>query len=107
MKIGFFGTPEIAAYCLEKLAPEHEITFIVTGLDKKTGRHQKLTMNPVKKFALANGIEVIQPDNINDPGLVRELKTRNAGIFVVVAYGKIIPRNNVRQLLSVLTKQLL
>ena len=38
MRIGFFGTPDIAAYCLSKLIDFSEIAFVVTAEDKPSGR---------------------------------------------------------------------
>lgn len=92
MKIGFFGTPEISAYCLEHLSLNHDIVFAMTREDKKSGRHLHLSYTPVKTFALGKGIPVFQPQSLKDPGLVQELRGYNADIFIVVAYGKIIPR---------------
>ena len=91
MKIGYFGTPEIAAYCLEKLMPSHTISFVVTGEDKPAGRNRLLQSSPVKKTALENGIPVLQPANLKDESFFSEIKKFRADIFVVVAYGKIIP----------------
>ena len=52
MKLGFFGTPRIAAYCLEKLLGEFEIAFAVAGEDREQGRHLKVEFSPVKLLAL-------------------------------------------------------
>lgn len=92
MKIGFFGTPEIAAYALEKLSSEHEILFAVTCLDKPQGRSQRVCASNVKECAESTGIPVLQPDDINSDDFCKKLKKYNAEIFVVVAFGYIIPR---------------
>lgn len=91
MRIGFFGTPEIAAYCLGRLRENHEIAFVVTGEDKPAGRHQQVQISPVKKLALEGNITLYQPSALNDPLLPDMLRERGADIFVVVAYGKLIP----------------
>ncbi len=91
MKIGFFGTPEIAAFCLKRLCDEHEIVFVATGTDKPTGRRQQIQINPVKKYAIQNNIPVIQPEDLDEKSFVEDIQTRGADIFVVVAYGKILP----------------
>ena len=91
MKIGYFGTPEIAVYCLGNLAKSHTISFVVTGEDKPAGRNRLLQISPVKKFALENGIPVLQPRSLNDETFFSEIKNFGADVFVIVAYGKIIP----------------
>ena len=91
MRIGFFGTPEIAEYCLSKLITKHEIAFVVTGQDKPSGRHLKIRYSPVKRKTLERGIKIIQPANLHDKNLINELKEDQADIYIVVAYGKIIP----------------
>lgn len=91
MKIGFFGTPDIASFCLAALAGKHEILFAVTAEDKPSGRDMKIHFSPVKKFAIENNIPVHQPANLKDDEFISELKKYSAEIYVVVAYGKIIP----------------
>ncbi|MBN1499634.1 MAG: methionyl-tRNA formyltransferase [Spirochaetes bacterium] len=93
MKIGFFGTPEIASYSLTALSREHEIVFAVTCLDKPQGRSQKVCTTPVKTCADDNCIALLQTENLKDPDFINELKCFNADIFVVVAFGYIIPES--------------
>lgn len=92
MKIGFFGTPEIGAYCMQALCGEFEVLFAVAGPDKKSGRNREVHFGPVKEAAMARGIPVLQPDKLRDSSFQNELKSFGADIYVVVAYGKIIPR---------------
>lgn len=91
MKIGFFGTPDIAAYCLERLQKIHEIKFVVTGEDKPAGRQRKLQASPVKEIAIAGSIQVLQPSSLLDNEFIETLRRKDAEIYVIVAYGKIIP----------------
>ncbi len=93
MKIGFFGTPNFAVSVLEKLIEEFEVAFIVAPEDKECGRNRKLKGCPVKEFSLEQGIPILQPRKLNDSSFLDEIKKYNADIFVVVAYGKIIPRS--------------
>lgn len=92
MKIGFFGTPDIGAYCLRELAREFEILFAVTGEDKPAGRHRHLQASPVKEAAREMGVPVLQPAKLRDAEFIDALKKFPADVYVVVAYGKIIPR---------------
>ena len=91
MKIGFFGTPEIASYCLERLFEKHEILFIVTAEDKPSGRDMKIQFSPVKTFAIEKNIPLFQPVSLRNEELLSDLKKYSADVYVVVAYGKIIP----------------
>ncbi len=91
MRVGFFGTPDLAARCLEGLAARHDIVFAVTAPDKPAGRSLKLQESPVKRAALAAGTPLFQPPNLRDPALPGELAAFGADIFVIVAYGMIVP----------------
>jgi len=91
MKIGFFGTPLLASFCLEKLHQDNDIEFVVTSVDKPAGRNRKPLASPVKKLAIDQGIPVLQPVDINNKETVEQIKSFKAQVYVVVAYGKIIP----------------
>ena len=49
------------------------------------------SFSPVKECALKNGIPVFQPVTFRDPEVIEQLKTLEADIIAVVAYGKILP----------------
>jgi methionyl-tRNA formyltransferase len=62
MRIVFMGTPEFAVPSLDILIKNHyNIVGVVTVPDKPAGRGQQLQESAVKKFAVANGIKVLQP----------------------------------------------
>ena len=92
MKIGFFGTPLLAAFCLEKLMSEHEVVFVVTAEDKPAGRHRRIHFGPVKKIAIQNDIPLYQPEDLLESHFLHEIKSKEAEVFVIVAYGKIVPK---------------
>ncbi len=92
MKIVFMGTPDFSVPCLEGLLEQgHDIPLVVTQADKPKGRGHKLTPPPVKECALLHNIPVFQPDKMKDEESFLRLKECNADLFVVVAYGKILP----------------
>ena len=94
MKIVFMGTPEFALTILKKLyESEHDIVAVVTQPDKPKGRGHHVQFSPVKNFALANNIPLFQPKTLKDNDFVDKLKSFNADLFIVAAYGKIIPEN--------------
>lgn len=90
--IVFFGTPQFAVTILEQLiASPFAPSLVVTAPDKPVGRKQKLTPPPVKVLAEQHGIPVLQPDKL-DEEFITTLKTTNYNLFIVAAYGKIIPQ---------------
>jgi len=93
LKIGFFGTPEIASFCLEGLCTMNEVVFAVTNEDKAQGRNRHIRFCPTKDVAMCRNIPVLQPKDLNDPAFHEELRSFNVDIFVVVAYGRIIPKS--------------
>ena len=67
--------------------------FAVTNPDKPFGRDQIMRSSPVKELAIANSILVLQPLKVrNNPEFLDELRTYDCDYFIVVAYGKIVPR---------------
>lgn len=93
MRVGFFGTPEIASYVLQHICNIYDIVFLVAPEDKKCGRDLKIQECASKEFAVCRDIPVLQPKSLKDPEFENILRTFNADIFVVVAYGKLIPRS--------------
>jgi methionyl-tRNA formyltransferase len=91
MKIVFFGSPEFAVPSLRMVAERHEVVLAVSQPDRPAGRGQSLTAPPVKQLATRLGIEVEQPLRLKDPAFQDRLRSRGADLFVVVAYGRILP----------------
>lgn len=92
MQIVFFGTADIAVPALAALARQHQVLAVVTATDKKKGRGLHLGLAPVKITAQQNGWPVLQPADLGDHSLIRGLKEKKADLFVVCAYGKILPK---------------
>lgn len=94
IKIGFFGTPEYAVMTLEALHnAEFDIRFVVTMPDRPQGRKMIVTAPPAKVWANEHNIPVIQPDSLKTSEIESRLKSYDCDVFVVIAYGKIIPEN--------------
>lgn len=90
MKIVFMGTPDFAVPSLIKLSEDSEIEIagVVTQPDRKKGRGQKLKPSPVKKKASELGLEIFQPENINNSDFVTKLNGVSPAAIVVVAFGQ-------------------
>lgn len=89
----FFGTPDIASQTLELLQKSGYVpTCIVTSPDKAQGRGLHVQASPVGLFAEQNNIPCLKPEKIDDDFL-KTLAEYKSDIFIVVAYGKILPEN--------------
>jgi len=93
LRIVFAGTPEFAVPPLEALhAAGHDLVAAYTQPDRPAGRGQALTASPVKRRALEFGLTVEQPATLKTPDAVARLRSFDADLMVVVAYGLILPR---------------
>ncbi len=93
MRIVFMGTPDFAVPCLTALIEDgNEIVGVFTQPDKPKGRGYTMTPPPVKVTALENNIEVYQPATLKDGKALEILKELAPEMIVVVAYGKILPK---------------
>lgn len=92
MRIVFMGSPPFAATSLAALLDAgHEVALVVSQPDKRAGRGKKLVSPAVVELAVDRGLEVVQPRSARR-GLAEILRETGAAIGVVVAYGKILPR---------------
>jgi len=92
MRIIFMGTPEAAVATLARcLGDGHEVAAVWTQPDRPSGRGNKLTMSPVKQFAISKGIPVHQPTKLRNEEAVALFSSYAADVSVVVAYGRILP----------------
>ena len=87
LKVVFFGTPDFAKESLDAIHKrQHEVVGVVTVADKPSGRGQRLTESPVKKYAVENGLPVFQPEKLKNPEFLEQMKSLQADVFVVVAF---------------------
>ena len=93
MRIVFMGTPGFAVPCLARLLDDgHEVAGVFTQPDKPRGRGYKLMPPPVKELALERGLPVYQPAKMRDGEALSILRELSPELVVVVAYGKILPK---------------
>lgn len=92
MKIVFMGTPEFAVTILAGIltSKKHEVLAVVTQPDKPQGRKGVLTPSPVKEFALAQGLNVYQPQKVKSDEFMPVLQDLAPDVIVVAAYGQIL-----------------
>lgn len=93
LKITFWGSSLFSVFCLDELKKLGLIpSLIITTIDKPTGRGLVLTPTPVKVWAVANGIDCLTPNKL-DQDFTITLKNKATDIFLVASYGKIMPQN--------------
>ena len=81
------GTPDFAVASLEALLKAgYPVIAVVTAADKPAGRGMQLTQSAVKKFAVANGLPVLQPEKLRQPEFLAQLQALQADLQVVVAF---------------------
>lgn len=95
MKIAFFWTWDFSKNILSKVYEDKsiEIALIVSQPDKPVWREKEFLETPVKSFAKSHLIEVLQPEKLrNNEEFFEKLRSLNLDFIVVVAYGKIVPK---------------
>ena len=90
------GTPEFAERIFRKFLGAKLLNFdivaVITAPDKPVGRKQELTPSPVKKWALKNNLNILQPEKIGNPEWNLRIKQLNPDLIIAAAYGQIIPK---------------
>lgn len=93
MRIIFMGTPQFAVPSLSALSDHHDVVLVITQPDRPKGRGRNLAEPPVKLYAAAHNIPVIQPESLKNNNEVFEIiKGKNPEVIVVAAYGNILPK---------------
>ncbi|MBM4075921.1 MAG: methionyl-tRNA formyltransferase [Planctomycetes bacterium] len=90
IRIVFMGTGNLALPSFLALCRStHEVIGLVTQPDR-TGRGHHQHINPIKTEAVDRNLPVLQPDSIKTPTAIEELRSLDADLFVVAAYGQIL-----------------
>jgi methionyl-tRNA formyltransferase len=93
MNIVFMGTPEFAVPSLRILLDHrYTVSAVVTAPDKPRGRGQLVSPTPVKEFALAHGLPVLQPERLRDEHFAETLRALDPDLFIIVAF-RILPKD--------------
>jgi methionyl-tRNA formyltransferase len=84
-RLAVAATAPLGADVLERLAENHDIAYLLTRPDRPRGRGRRLAAPPAKETAERLGIEVRQPERLDD-AFDPEVDT-----VVAAAYGLLIP----------------
>lgn len=94
IRIVFMGTPSFAVPSLHTLVKAgYVVAGVVTQPDKPSGRGMATRPSPVKEAALGYGIDVLEPRSVRSPEFTKAIKALSPEIIVVIAYGKILPKD--------------
>lgn len=86
------GTPDFAVATLKALVDNnYNIVGVITAPDKPAGRGRKLNESAVKKYAVSNGLNLLQPTNLKSEAFINELEQLNANLQIVVAF-RMLPK---------------
>ena len=87
LKIVFFGTPDFAVESLKRLVDGgYNVVAVVTMPDKPAGRGRQLQQSDVKRYAVEQGLPVLQPVSLKDEAFIEELQSYHAQLFIVIAF---------------------
>lgn len=93
LRIVFMGTPEFAVNSLKKIIEAgYNVVGVITAPDRPAGRGRKLQQSDVKKYALEQDLEVLQPTNLKSEDFQQQLKQLQPNVQVVVAF-RMLPKS--------------
>lgn len=94
LRVAFAGTPDFASVALaELLASSHQVVGVLTQPDRPAGRGRQLTASPVKQLAVEAGVPVDQPASLKTEASLATLRSWQADVLVVAAYGILLPQS--------------
>lgn len=87
LRIVFMGTPDFAVASLKHLVENgYNVVGVVTAPDRPAGRGKQMAESAVKKYALENKLNILQPDKFKNPGFLEDLRALKADLQIVVAF---------------------
>ena len=93
LRVVFMGSPLFSVGTLaEIIGAGHDVVAVYSQPPRPAGRGQAERPQPVHKFAAEAGIPVLTPLNLRGPEAVAQMKSHDADVAVVVAYGLILPQ---------------
>lgn len=92
LRIVFMGTPDFAVATLKTLVDaKYNIVGVITAPDKPAGRGRKLNESAVKKYALSEGLHILQPTNLKAESFIEDLTALDANLQIIVAF-RMLPK---------------
>ena len=91
LNIIFMGSPDFACPTLDALIGAHHVCHVFTQPPRKAGRGQAERLTPVANLAARHNIPTSWPTDLEDDASIDALSAMGADLFVVVAYGLLLP----------------
>jgi methionyl-tRNA formyltransferase len=92
MKIIFFGTPSPCLYILKSINEKFNISAVVSKNTPDNTKRRNFVKSNLNRFALDEKIPFYEPNKI-DESFINAIKKYNPDLFLVCAYGKILPKS--------------
>jgi len=93
-KIVFMGTPKFSVPTLDLLIKnKFNVVKVYTQPPRKSKRGQKINPSAIEEYCKKNKISFRNPEILNSEEELRIFKELSPNLIIVVAYGKIIPKN--------------
>lgn len=87
LRIVFMGTPDFAVASLEAIVDNgYNVVGVITSPDREAGRGKKIKFSAVKEFAIDHNLTILQPEKLKNDGFLKQLKSLDANLQVVVAF---------------------
>ena len=94
MRVIFMGTPDFSVAALQAIVDAgHQVAAVFTQPPRPAGRGKQLRPSPVQARAEALGLPVFSPTNLRDTGVQDQIRSLDADVAVVVAYGLLLPQD--------------
>lgn len=88
----FMGTPNFSVVVLEGLLKAgYDVKAVVTQPDKPVGRKKRLTPSPVKTFAQAQNLTVLQPTKLSGSAEAVQIESIAPDFIITAAFGQFLP----------------
>jgi len=100
----FLGTSDFAVAVLDRLAAsDHRPALVLSRPDRPRGRGRRVAAPPVAERALELGLELAQPERVNEPPVLERIGQARPEVVVVCAFGALIkePLLSAHELLNV------
>ena len=89
MRLIFLASGAFARPTLRWLAEsDHDVPLVITQPARGSGRGRKLTRTPIRAMADDLGLETLEAEDVNSPETVARLRTVDAQLGVVIAFGQ-------------------
>lgn len=93
LRIVFMGTPDFAVTILDSILKNgYNVVGVITAPDKKAGRGRKIQQSAVKKYAVENSLNILQPTNLKAPEFQSTLEALDPNLQIVVAF-RMLPKS--------------